>query len=138
MKLKMKKILSCFYLFTVLTAILFLGGCGKQAELIALPAVNEIDSIDITTLDGSKVSYSDKEWIEQFLTIVAQAEATVKESIQVVPTHVETYGKVHISNNGGITTFFYYIEDERYFIEQPYQGIYETDVDIDAFVNGVE
>lgn len=61
----------------------------------------------------------------------------VKESIQDVP-NVETYGKVDITNNSGITTFFYYQEDEKYYIEQPYQGIYETDVDIDAYVNGVE
>ena len=37
------------------------------------------------------------------------------------------YGKVDISNNGGVTTFFYYIDDETYCIEQPYQGVYETD-----------
>lgn len=104
---------------------------------IILPATNEIDSIDITTLDGSQVSYSDKEWIEQFLAVVTQAQATPRDSIQDAP-NVEVYGKVDIANNGGVTTFFYYIDDEKYCIEQPYQGIYEIDVDIDALVKGVE
>lgn len=102
---------------------------------IVLPAADEIDFIDITTLDGSQVSCSDKEWIEQFLTIITQAEATSKESVQDVP-NVEVYGKVDISNNGGVTTFFYYIDDETYCIEQPYQGVYETDVDIETLVKG--
>ena len=102
---------------------------------IVLPAADEIDFIDITTLDGSQVSCSDKEWIEQFLTIITQAEATSKESVQDVP-NVEVYGKVDISNNGGVTTFFYYIDDETYCIEQPYQGVYETDIDIETLVKG--
>lgn len=104
---------------------------------IILPPADEIDSIDITTLDGSQVSYSDREWIVQFLDVVTQAQATTRDSIQDVP-NVDVYGKVDIANNGGVTTFFYYVDDEEYFIEQPYQGIYETDVDIDSLVKGVE
>ena len=132
----MKKIIPVVIL-TILTSSLFLVGCGKQAEPIVLPSTNEIDSINITTFDGSEISYSDKEWIEQFIVVVTQAESTAKESIQDIPD-VETYGKVDISNNGGTTTFFYYIENEKHYIEQPYQGIYETDVDIDALVKGIE
>ena len=125
-------------LFVLLMIIAFLlCGCGKQAESIILPSVNDIDSIDITTLDGSDVSYSDKEWIEQFIVVVTQAKSTTKESVQDVPD-TETYGKVDISNNGGTTTFFYYIENEKYYIEQPYKGIYETDIDIDTLAKGVE
>lgn len=118
----------------ILTCVFSLNGCGKQAEPIVLPAVNEIDSINITTFDGSEVSYSDKEWIEQFIAVVTQAEATTKESVQDIPT-AEFYGKVDISNNGGITTFFYYTEDGKNYIEQPYQGIYVTDIDIDTLIN---
>ena len=102
-----------------------------------LPAVDEIDSIEITAINGSQVSYSDKEWIEQLLSVFLQAEATTLQSIQDVP-NVENYGKVDISNNGGITTVFYYVDSGKYYIEQPYQGIYETDVDIDALISGVE
>lgn len=102
---------------------------------MVLPSVSEIVSIDITTLDGTEVSYADKAWIEPFLAVVIQAEATAKESIQDTPG-IKPYGKVDISNNGGVTTFFYYMEEGKYCIEQPYQGIYETDVDIDALAKG--
>ena len=43
-----------------------------------------------------------------------------------------------ISYNNKIATIFYYIEKGKYYIEQPYQGIYVTDVDIDVFIKGVE
>lgn len=131
---EMKKVISVF-VHTLLTMALLLAGCGKPVDPIVFPSVNDIDSIGITTFDGTEVSFSDEAWIEQFISVVIQAEATTQESIQDVPG-VETYGKVDISNNDGITTFFYYIEDEKYYIEQPYQGIYETDVDIDALVKG--
>ena len=132
----MKKMISAFVL-TIMIATMLLVGCGKQASPIVLPAVNEIESVEITMFDGSNVSYSDKEWVEQFIEVFTQAEATTKESVQDIP-NVETYGKVDISNNGGVTTIFYYIEDGKYLIEQPYQGIYETEVDIEALVEGVE
>lgn len=125
-------------LFVLIFSFVFaLVGCSKQAEPIVLPAVDEIDSIEITAINGSQVSYSDKEWIEQLLSVFLQAEATTLQSIQDVP-NVENYGKVDISNNGGITTVFYYVDNGKYYIEQPYQGIYETDVDIDALIIGVE
>lgn len=121
----------------IFSFVFALVGCSKQAEPIVLPAVDEIDSIEITAINGSQVSYSDKEWIEQLLSVFLQAEATTLQSIQDVP-NVENYGKVDISNNGGITTVFYYVDSGKYYIEQPYQGIYETDVDIDALISGVE
>lgn len=125
-------------LFVLLMVVVFLlSGCEKQAEPIILPSVNDIDSIDITTLDGSVVSYSDKEWVEQFIAVVTQAKSTTKKSVQDIPG-IETYGKVDISNNGEITTFFYYIENEKYYIEQPYQGIYRIDINIDTLVKGAE
>lgn len=131
----MKKLISLFV--AIATFVFLLVGCSKQAEPIVLPAVDEIDGIEITAIDGSQFSYSDKEWIEQFLSVFLQAEATTKQSVQDVP-NVDDYGKVDISNNGGTTTVFYYADSGKYYIEQPYQGIYETDVDIDALISGVE
>lgn len=132
----MKKSISVF-VHVLLAVVLLLVGCGKYAAPIVLPSVSDIDSIGITAFDGTEVTFSDKEWIEQFIAVVIEAEATTKESIQDVP-NVETYGKVDISNNNGVTTFFYYIEHGKYYIEQPYQGIYQTDVDIEVLAKGVE
>ena len=124
--------------FISLSSVFMLFGCVRQpANPIALPEVDEIEAIDITALDGSQASYSDKEWIEHFLSVLTQAEATTKESVQDVP-NVDTCGKIDISNNGSITTVFYYADGGKYCIEQPYQGIYETTVDIDTLAKGIE
>lgn len=125
-------------LFVSIAAFVFLlVGCSKQAEPIVLPAVDEIEGIEITSPDGSQFSFSDSERIELLMSVFLQAEATTKQSVQDVPT-VDDYGKVDISNNGGTTTVFFYEDSGKYYIEQPYQGIYETDVDIDALINGEE
>lgn len=121
----------------ILICFFGLTGCGKQVEPIVLPAVDEVDSINITTFDNSEISYSDEEWIEHFIHILTNTETTTKESVQDIP-NVENYGKVDISYNNKITTIFYYTEKGKYYIEQPYQGIYVTDVDIDVFIKGVE
>lgn len=102
-----------------------------------LPAVDEIYSITITTFDGSIISYSDEEWIVQFVNALNRVEVTPKESVQDIP-NVENYGKVDISYNDKVATIFYYTEDGKYYIEQPYQGIYTTDVDIEGLIRGVE
>ena len=122
---------------SIATFVFLFVGCSKQAEPIVLPAVNEIDSIEITAIDGSQYSYSNTEWIEQFISVFLQAKATTKYSVQDIP-NVDDYGKVDVSNDGGTTTVFYYADSGKYYIEQPYQGIYETDVDSDALIRGVE
>lgn len=132
----MKKSISVYIHVFLLVAFLLVG-CGKYAAPIVLPSVNDIDSIGITTFDGTEVTFSDKEWIEQFIAVVIEAESTTKESIQDVP-NVETYGKVDILNNSGVTTLFYYKEQGKYYIEQPYQGVYQTDIDIDDWMKNVE
>ena len=130
----MKKLIA---LFLALVCVFGLIGCGKQAEPIVLPALDEIDSINIITLDNSEITYSDKEWIKQFIDILTNTEITNKESVQDIP-NVDSYGKVDISYNNKISTIFYYSEKEKHYIEQPYQGIYVTDVDIDVFIKGIE
>lgn len=135
-KKRMKKSNSvCIYV--LLMVALLLPGCGRHAAPIVLPAVNDIDSIRITTFDETEVSFSDKEWIEQFITVVLEAKSTTKASIQDVP-NAETYGEVDISNNSGVTTLFYYVEKGKCYIEQPYQGIYQTDTDIDSWAKEAE
>lgn len=85
----MKKSISVF-VHVLLVVALLLVGCGKYAAPIVLPSVSDIDSVGITAFDGTEVTFSDKEWIEQFIAVVIEAEATTKESIQDVP-NVETY-----------------------------------------------
>ena len=118
----MKKFLS---LFLCLTCILTLAACGKKAAPITLPRADEITSIDIT-FEENTVSHSDKTWISEIIADISSSEPTKKESVQDVP-QAESYIKIDFQFETGTSTIFAYEDSDKYYIEQPYQGIYKID-----------
>ena len=120
----MKKILSWFL---YITCILTLVACGKRAAPITLPQADEITSIDIT-IEENTVSHSDKTWISEVIADISSSEPTKKESVQDCP-QVESYIKIDFQFETGTSTstIFAYEDSGKYYIEQPYQGIYKID-----------
>ena len=122
----MKKFLS---LFLFLTCILTLAACGKKAAPITLPQADKITSIDITIAENT-VSHSDKTWISEIIADISSSEPTKKESVQDVP-QAESYIKIDFRHETGTETetitIFAYEDRGKYYLEQPYQGIYKTD-----------
>lgn len=118
----MKKILS---LFLCLTCVLTLVACGKKVAPITLPQTDEITSIDIT-VGGNTVSHSDKTWISEIIVNISSSEPTNKESVQDVP-QAESYIKIDFQFETGTSTLFAYEDSGKYYVEQPYQGIYKID-----------
>ena len=112
----MKKYVS---IFLCLACVLTLVACGKKADPITLPQTDEITSIDITVGENT-VSHSDKTWISE---IIAN---TKKESVQDVP-QAESYIKIDFQFEAGTSTLFAYEDSGKYYVEQPYQGIYKID-----------
>lgn len=105
---------------------LTLASCGK-ADPIVLPDRDNIANISVV-IDGETICHEDSAWIDSVLSGIAGAEPTSKKSVQDVP-QVEDYIKLDIQLFGGVSTVFAYEEDGMYYIEQPYQGIYELDAD---------
>ena len=118
----MKKFLS---LFLYLTCILTLTACGKKAAPITLPQADKITSIDVT-IEENTVSHSDKTWISEIIADISSSEPTKKESVQDVP-QAESYIKIDFRLEKGTITIFAYEDRGKYYLEQPYQGIYKTD-----------
>lgn len=118
----MKKILS---LFLCVSCVLVLVSCGKKTDPITLPQANEIISVDIS-VGKCTVSHSDKTWINEIISDISSSEPTTKESVQDVP-QVENYIKIDFQYKAGTSTIFVYKDNGKYYIEQPYQGIYEID-----------
>lgn len=115
---------SCLILF-VLIFTLCLSGCGKKANPIELPPTDNISSIEIA--GGLKDTIiTDKEKITSFIQKVVEATLTSKQSLQDVPT-VSEYTRVDFVSDGNISSIFIYQENSKWYIEQPYHGIYETD-----------
>lgn len=115
---------SCLILF-VLIFTLCLSGCGEKANPIELPLTDNISSIEIA--GGIKDTIiTDKETIASIIKKVAEAIPTSKQSVQDVPT-VSEYTRVDFVSDGNISSIFIYQENSKWYIEQPYHGIYETD-----------
>ena len=118
----MKKILSWFmYIACILTLV----ACGKRAAPITLPQADEITSIDIT-IEENTVSHSDKTWISEVIADISSSEPTKKDSVQDFP-QVESYIKIDFRLETGTSTIFAYEDRGKYYLEQPYQGIYKID-----------
>lgn len=101
-----------------------LASCGK-ADPIVLPDKDDVTEVGVT-YDGETEYLKDAEWIEQMLSGMKAAEPTNKESVQDVP-QVDNYIKIDFQLDNGVSTIFVYEDGGRYYIEQPYQGIYELD-----------
>ena len=118
----MKKYIS---LFLYLICILALTACGKKADPIMLPKAGNILSVDVT-VEGKTEQHLDEIWISNMISNISNSKSTSKESVQDVP-QVENYIKIDIQFETGTSTLFAYKDKGKYYIEQPYQGIYETD-----------
>ena len=122
----MKKFLS---LFLFLTCILTLAACGKKAAPITLPQADKITSIDITIAENT-VSHSDKTWISEIIADISSSEPTKKECVQDFP-QAKSYIRIDFRHETGTETetitIFAYEDRGKYYLEQPYQGIYKTD-----------
>lgn len=117
----MKKYIS---LILCLISIFTLTACGKMADPIKLPKSENILSVDVTVA-GQTEHYSDERWIKNMISTISNSKPTLKESVQDVP-QVENYMQIDMQvKNGEVSTLFAFEDNEKYFIEQPYQGIYE-------------
>lgn len=113
-------------LFIVVIMVCSMGGCSqKKIVPINLPEASAVQSIDVI-IEGKKENHSAREWINQCLSSIADAQATTKESIQELP-QVDEFIQVNINTDNSISTVYAYIEKGNYYIEQTYQGIYQTD-----------
>ena len=113
------------YLLICLICSLLLVGCSKTASPIRLPDLNNISSINIS-FEENKIHHTNKTWINDVILEIKNAKATRKESVQDEPK-VEEYIKIDIKYSGNTSTLFAYENKKKYYIEQPYQGIYEID-----------
>lgn len=116
-------------LFVVIVLVIVLGLClsvyNKKSDPIVLPATDEITSVEIAN-GIEDIICTEKEIITSFIQKVREAKPTAKESVQDVPSVLE-YTRVDLVCNGNISSIFIYQEDSKWYIEQPYQGIYKTD-----------
>jgi len=117
--LLMLMILGIFYYFM-----------NRRTYNLNLPQLEKLESISLEQ-DTNKKVINDNEKMKDIINILNERERTSKEeSIQDSP--VNTSNKVKIDFNfkeTGASTLFVYERNNKYYIEQPYNGIYRISMD---------
>lgn len=118
----------CFSVIICVACILTLFACGKKANPIVLPQSSDVVSVDV--IDGENtVNCSDKTWIDEVINGITDSKPTNKQSVQDFP-QVDNYIKVELNSQTEKTTVFVYKDKGKFYIEQPYNGIYIIDSDL--------
>ena len=119
---------NCFSVIICVVCILTLFACGKKANPIILPQSSDVVSVDV--IDGENtVNCSDKTWIDEVISGLSDSKPTNKQSVQDFP-QVDNYIKVELNSQTEKTTVFVYKDKGKFYIEQPYNGIYIIDSDL--------
>lgn len=118
----------CFSVIICVACILTLFACGKKANPIILPQSSDVVSVDV--IDGENtVNCSDKTWIDEVISGLSDSKPTNRESVQDFP-QVDNYIKVELNSQTEKTTVFVYKDKGKFYVEQPYNGIYIIDSDL--------
>ena len=118
----------CFSVIICVACILTLFACSKKANPIVLPQSSDVVSVDV--IDGENtVNCSDKTWIDEVINGLSDSKPTNKQSVQDFP-QVDNYIKVELNSQTEKTTVFVYKDKGKFYIEQPYNGIYIIDSDL--------
>lgn len=100
------------------------SACGKQVSPIQLPAAEALVSVHISS-DGTAKTYTDTTWMQELLSTLSAAQPTSRESVQDYPDAAHPMQIIFEHQDGGTSTVFAYEKNGAYYLEQPYQGIYQ-------------
>lgn len=118
----------CFSVIICVACILTLFACSKKANPIVLPQSSDVVSVDV--IDGENtVNCSDKTWIDEVISGLSDSKPTNRDSVQDFP-QVDNYIKVELNSQTEKTTVFVYKDKGKFYVEQPYNGIYIIDSDL--------
>ncbi len=100
-----------------------IAACGRLASPIVLPDTDEIVSIHVTDGDTS-IAHSDRAWIEDVISKISDSAPTRIESVNDAP-NADNYLMIEIRLEKGASRLYAYKNKAGYYVEQPYEGIYE-------------
>ncbi len=124
-----KQILLAFVIvFLILITIFGITYYAKKYEL-NLPELGDIESIILESTN--KKSYTDETGKKDILTTLkGKGRSTKSQSIQDSPVEATNEIKIDFILKTNLTsTLYVYMKNNKYYIEQPYNGIYEITID---------
>ncbi len=114
-------ILFCIIIFGFINFV----GLGRIYEL-KLPQLEALDGI-LLKQDTKEVQIINNEEISKILNIINGTNRTTRnESVQDTPVNTDKMIRLDfIFKESGASTVFVYNKNNKYYIEQPYNGIYD-------------
>lgn len=131
--MKKKIIIYIFVLFMALGAILGIFCYNKLNKLnytLNLPSSEELSGIALEQ-NAIGMETKDSEIIKDIVNVINGVKRTTnKESIQDSPVNVDNEIRVDFNfKEEGTSTVWVYEKNNKYYIEQPYNGIYRISPD---------
>lgn len=92
---------------------------------LTLPDADEVEAVRLEYAGGT-VTRAGPGWIGLLLEGMAAAAPTRKPTVQEIPNKDDLAAAHFEMADGSEQTFFFYPENGRWYIEHPYEGVYET------------
>ncbi|TCL60358.1 uncharacterized protein DUF4825 [Kineothrix alysoides] len=114
-------------IMAVAAAALIFGGAARKVP-VPLPQSSEVMSITIEQINEGESSgtihISQKTDVEAVLNVLANTDKTLQQSVNDAPNRND-YFQINIESIND-RRFYLYNDNEKYYIEEPYAGIYKT------------
>ena len=110
--------------------ILYFNKINKYSYTLNIPSDDSVYSINLEQ-NGKRIEVSEQDKIKDIIYIISEVKrTTTNESIQDSPINVENEIKIDFEyEENKNSTVFVYKKNGKYFIEQPYNGIYRISPD---------
>ena len=110
--------------------ILYFNKINKYSYTLNIPSDDSVYSINLEQ-NRKRIEVSEQDKIKDIIYIISEVKrTTTNESIQDSPINVENEIKIDFEYEESKTsTVFVYKKNGKYFIEQPYNGIYRISPD---------
>lgn len=117
-------------LLVVIGGIKIYNDFFPMAEPVNFPSNDEIIAIDIKK-DTVNIKYTDPEILKMIIEQLSKAKETRLLTVHDRPTVRDYYTVDIITKDNDMTyTSFIYQENSKWYLEQPYTGIYEINGDV--------
>ena len=129
MKGKNIVILIAFIFFILIFTLCFVI-INKPKYNLKLPEIRDVSSISVTLNDNEVKLDKEEDTTSIITTLMSNGRTTKIESIQDFPVNASNVITIKIYHkSSGNSTLFVYERKENYYLEQPYNGIYEISSD---------
>ena len=118
------------FIFVILIFTLCFVIINKPKYNLKLPEIRDVSSISVTLNDNEVKLDKEEDTTSIITTLMSNGRTTKIESIQDFPVNASNVITIKIYHkSSGNSTLFVYERKENYYLEQPYNGIYEISSD---------